>query len=104
MFLDMRLTRQRLNRTLLLRQHLLERVTMSPEQMVRHHIESGAGVTVAGIRVPRSEAFAARMHNGRPAAQPNMTYMKVAPEAGALTIRELERHPHSNQSFVPMKL
>ncbi|NKY49057.1 glucose-1-phosphate adenylyltransferase [Nocardia vermiculata] len=29
---------------------------MDPEQMVAHHIESGAGVTVAGIRVPRSEA------------------------------------------------
>lgn len=32
----MRLTRQRLNRTLLLRQHLLERVAMSPQDMVRH--------------------------------------------------------------------
>jgi glucose-1-phosphate adenylyltransferase len=29
---------------------------MDCEQMVRQHIESGAGVTVAGIRVPRSEA------------------------------------------------
>ncbi len=32
----MRLTRQRLNRTLLLRQHLLERVAMPPAEMVRH--------------------------------------------------------------------
>jgi len=32
----MRLTRQRLNRTLLLRQHLLERVPMAPVEMVRH--------------------------------------------------------------------
>ncbi|GAA5042274.1 glucose-1-phosphate adenylyltransferase [Nocardia callitridis] len=31
---------------------------MDPEQMVTHHINSGAGVTVAGIRVPRSEASA----------------------------------------------
>ncbi|MBF6210870.1 glucose-1-phosphate adenylyltransferase [Nocardia puris] len=31
---------------------------MDPEQMLAHHIESGAGVTVAGIRVPRSEASA----------------------------------------------
>lgn len=31
---------------------------MDPEQMVRFHIESGAGATVAGIRVPRSEATA----------------------------------------------
>lgn len=34
----MRLTRQRLNRTLLQRQHLLARATVSPEQMVRHLI------------------------------------------------------------------
>ncbi|MFF0491643.1 glucose-1-phosphate adenylyltransferase [Nocardia sp. NPDC003482] len=31
---------------------------MDPEQMVQHHIDSGAGVTVAGIRVPRAEASA----------------------------------------------
>ena len=29
---------------------------MDPRQMVEQHIASGAGVTVAGIRVPRSEA------------------------------------------------
>lgn len=29
---------------------------MDPEQMVQAHIESGAGVTVAGLRVPRDEA------------------------------------------------
>ena len=29
---------------------------MDPEQMVEAHIQSGAGVTVAGIRVPRDEA------------------------------------------------
>ena len=31
---------------------------MDPEQMVRAHIESGAAVTVAGIRVPRKDAHA----------------------------------------------
>ena len=31
---------------------------MDPEQMVQQHIESGAGATVAGIRVPRAEASA----------------------------------------------
>ena len=30
---------------------------MDPSQMVEAHIQSGAGVTVAGIRVPRAEAF-----------------------------------------------
>src|SRR5258708_33238372 len=29
---------------------------MDPEQMVRFHIDSGAGATVAGIRVPRTDA------------------------------------------------
>jgi glucose-1-phosphate adenylyltransferase len=29
---------------------------MDPSQMVREHIDSGAGMTVAGIRVPRSQA------------------------------------------------
>jgi len=31
---------------------------MDPRQMMRQHIESGAGVTVAGIRVPRDQAQA----------------------------------------------
>lgn len=31
---------------------------MDPRQMLDHHIATGAAVTVAGIRVPRSEAFA----------------------------------------------
>src|SRR5206468_4387606 len=31
---------------------------MDPEQMLRFHVESGAGATVAGIRVPRAEATA----------------------------------------------
>ncbi|HEY0453009.1 glucose-1-phosphate adenylyltransferase [Actinophytocola sp.] len=31
---------------------------MDPAQMVEHHVDSGAGVTVAGIRVPRTEAKA----------------------------------------------
>jgi glucose-1-phosphate adenylyltransferase len=30
---------------------------MDPVQMVKAHIESGAGVTVAGIRVPRAESY-----------------------------------------------
>src|SRR5919197_1446035 len=29
---------------------------MDPEQMLQHHIESGAGLTVAAVRVPRAEA------------------------------------------------
>lgn len=46
--------------------------------------------------------YASRMQNGRPHAKPNMTYMRIAPESGHVLIRELERHPHSNQTFVPL--
>src|ERR671933_2852541 len=31
---------------------------MDPQQMVRQHIDSGAGVTVGGVRVPRDQAHA----------------------------------------------
>jgi ureidoglycolate lyase len=47
--------------------------------------------------------FASRMHNGRASAHPNMTWMKVLPASGPLRIEVLERHPHSNQTFVPLR-
>ena len=46
--------------------------------------------------------FASRMHNGRAQARPNMTYMKVLPVSGPVLVRAVERHPHSNQTFIPM--
>jgi glucose-1-phosphate adenylyltransferase len=39
---------------------------MDPRQMVNQHIESGAGVTVAGIRVPRAEATAFGVIDAKP--------------------------------------
>ena len=39
---------------------------MDAAQMIEAHVASGAGVTVAGIRVPRAEARAFGMHRRRP--------------------------------------
>lgn len=48
------------------------------------------------------KGFAARMENGRPGARPNMTYMKLVPAMGSIRIEALERHPCSNQTFIPL--
>jgi ureidoglycolate lyase len=56
----------------------------------------GGGATI------ERKAFAARMHNGRAHARPNMTYMKIAPAVAAIRIEVLERHVHSNQTFIPL--
>lgn len=46
--------------------------------------------------------FAAQVFNDRPGARANLTYMRIAPEARPIRIAQLERHPHSNQCFVPL--
>lgn len=48
------------------------------------------------------QGFAATMENGRTNARPNMTYMKLLPERGSVRITALERHPFSNQTFIPL--
>ena len=52
--------------------------------------------------VTERKEFASRMQNGRPHAKPNMTYMKVLAATGGVLVRVVERHPFSNQTFVPI--
>lgn len=61
----------------------------------------GQVLAASGIGLER-KPYAARMHNGRPNAKPNMTYMRIAPDATLVQIGVLERHRHSNQTFVPL--
>lgn len=51
---------------------------------------------------PERHEFAARFQNPREDARPNLTFMRVPVEYGAIVIRTLERHPYSNQVFVPL--
>jgi len=61
---------------------------MDASQMVRAHIESGAGVTVAGIRVPRSEAY---QFGGIQTAADGITIEVPEPNPRSVTVlREFE--------------
>lgn len=51
---------------------------------------------------PERKEFAARFQNLRPAAKPNLTFMRVPIETGDVVVRALERHRFSNQVFVPL--
>jgi ureidoglycolate lyase len=61
------------------------------------------GQVLQGSGAPTErKAFASRMQNGRPQAKPNMTWMRILPAMGPIRIEALERHPYSNQTFVPL--
>jgi ureidoglycolate lyase len=52
---------------------------------------------------PERKPFAAQMINGLADAKPNLTFMKLTPATASIVrIDALERHVHSNQSFIPL--
>ena len=61
-----------------------------------------------GLLLPRPHPGADRMEliealtNGRDSARPRLSLAGVAPQALPLAAREMERHVHSSQSFVPL--
>jgi len=59
-------------------------------------------VIMGNGKTPRRIAFAAKFENQRAEAKLNLTYLHIDPLEGPVTIEALERHPYSNQVFVPL--
>jgi len=58
-------------------------------------------VLSASGEAPERVAFAGHVENTRPNAKANLTFIRAAPKPPIIGV--LERHPYSNQFFVPMK-
>ncbi len=46
--------------------------------------------------------FAAAVENRRQHAKPNMTFIRSVVGAGPVQVKAMERHVHSNQTFIPL--
>jgi ureidoglycolate lyase len=61
----------------------------------------GQVLMALGEEAHRNE-FAAHLANHRPHARLNMAFVLTKPTDATVTLRALERHPYSSQSFVPV--
>ena len=59
-------------------------------------------VIMGSDKAPERTAFAARIENHRAKAKLNLTYLHIDPVKGPVSIEAMERHPYSNQVFVPL--
>jgi len=75
---------------------------LKPVPLTREAFAPFGQVLQASGAPTERQPFAARMVNGRGDARPNLTYMRIEPESDAIRIKVLERHVHSNQTFVPL--
>ena len=80
----------------------MARKPIKPSPLTAEAFAPFGQVLQGGGAASERREFAAAMHNGRPQARPNMTFMRIVPNTGPVTIAALERHPHSNQAFIPL--
>ena len=59
-------------------------------------------VLMGNGKAPERVAFAAKRENHRPEARLNVTYLHINPSHGPVSLEAMERHPYSNQIFVPL--
>jgi ureidoglycolate lyase len=59
-------------------------------------------VIMGNGKTPERAAFAAKIENHRAEARLNVTYLHINPMQGPISIEAMERHPYSNQIFVPL--
>jgi len=59
-------------------------------------------VIMGNGKTPERIPFAGRFENHRAAATLNLTYLHINPVKGSVCIEAMERHPYSNQVFVPL--
>lgn len=76
---------------------MITTTTLSPELFAPF-----GQVLMAEKGLPEYNSWAGRLDTFRPAARLNVTYMSMQPAPFPARLTEFERHPFSNQMFVPL--
>ena len=74
---------------------VLNAVPLTPEAFADY-----GAVLMANGPAPQRDAYAGNIENKRDQAKPNLTFIHAAPKPA--TIKAVERHEYSSQTFVPM--
>jgi ureidoglycolate hydrolase len=76
-------------------------IRLTPEPLTAEAFAAYGQVLEIPAQAGRRD-FAARLVNGRSGAKLNLALIRVEPAPLPLTIRTIERHPASSQTFVPL--